>query len=220
MNIEIRKFILLESLKIEDSISKVLRELLEIEENDNKSLGFKGSALSFKNKVDILLDIGHITKEKYGEFIMFMEIRNQFIHNIDSNSFKIVLDRVNKKKKLLGIDSNLESFVKKDKNGKNTEKIYEVAFTHLCLNLKEILDEIHKTIVADKIKYLDNKIKALEANIYKKINSAIAESIDVVAETYGEALNKITKSENDYVEKMRDTFTVVFQEKLKEHEIL
>ena len=100
MNIDLRKDILEASLEIEDLLSKLLITLLRIKKSDDKSkiktLGHTGSPLSFRTKVDLLYDIDIFNKTQYTHFILFMEIRNQFIHNLDADSFDVVMPRVNK----------------------------------------------------------------------------------------------------------------------------
>ena len=86
-NIPLRSSILLCAIREENEISRALKYLLRTVRPDSKTLGNKSSSLSFKSKVDLLFDIGDLEKPAYDKLILFMEIRNQFIHNPMCNSF-------------------------------------------------------------------------------------------------------------------------------------
>ncbi|MBC6613000.1 hypothetical protein H8B15_18910 [Hymenobacter sp. BT507] len=86
-NMSLRSSILLCSIREENEISRALKYLLRTVRPDSKTLDNKSSSLSFKNKVDLLYDIGDLEKSQYDKLILFMEIRNQFIHNPNCNSF-------------------------------------------------------------------------------------------------------------------------------------
>lgn len=86
-NIDLRSKILMYSIKQEELSSEIVKKFLRISKHDLKTLGNKISSFSFKNKIDLLFDIGDIEKEQYSFLIKFMEIRNQFIHNPTCSTF-------------------------------------------------------------------------------------------------------------------------------------
>nr|WP_288835567.1 hypothetical protein [uncultured Flavobacterium sp.] len=86
-NIDLRSKILMYSIQQEALSSEVIKKFLRISKQDLKTLGNKTSSFSFKNKIDLLFDIGDIEKEEYPFLIKFMEIRNQFIHNPTCSTF-------------------------------------------------------------------------------------------------------------------------------------
>lgn len=96
MNIELRKDILEKSLTLEDALSRLLAILFRFSKDNSKTLGHKSSSLSFKTKADLLNDLGRLNDEQYRALIMFMEIRNQLIHNLDSDSLMKAVQRCNK----------------------------------------------------------------------------------------------------------------------------
>lgn len=78
------------SLLIEKSLSAFLSSLLDIKDEEN-SLSFsnKTSALSFRAKVNMLLDMNVFDKkEDNWKLEKFMEIRNQFMHNFEASTFE------------------------------------------------------------------------------------------------------------------------------------
>ncbi|MFA9392884.1 MAG: hypothetical protein ACERKD_23960 [Prolixibacteraceae bacterium] len=84
-----RKIILLPSLLIESLTSFYLSRLLNIKDlSDSKVLGNKSGCLSFSQKVNILIEMNAIPKDYRNKYLAFMEIRNQFMHNIDATNFE------------------------------------------------------------------------------------------------------------------------------------
>ena len=61
---------------------------------ESKSLGNSSSSLSFNQKVNLLLDNKSITKEEKLKLESFMNIRNQFMHNKDANSYEKAVELV------------------------------------------------------------------------------------------------------------------------------
>jgi len=88
MKMDTRIEILKISLLIEASISHFLGGLLSIKDVRNSiSLGNKSTALSFQQKINLLIDIGALNNDTKSKFQTFMEIRNQLIHNIEAKTF-------------------------------------------------------------------------------------------------------------------------------------
>ena len=83
----IRLLVLAFSLKIEGLVSHFLGQILNIDK-PSKSLGNTSSSLSLNQKVNLLLDTKYFTKEDSKTMLVFMEIRNQFMHNEEAKSFK------------------------------------------------------------------------------------------------------------------------------------
>ncbi len=85
---KIKLKILKYSLRLEKTASHSLAFVLDITVPENsRSLGNKSSALSFNQKLNLLLDSGSIDKEEKLKMDIFMEVRNQFMHNLDVDSF-------------------------------------------------------------------------------------------------------------------------------------
>lgn len=86
--IEIRKNILLKAVIMEGLTSGFLSMLLGIKNPEStKSFGNTGAALSFSQKINLLIDIGALEDLTRKKFQAFMEIRNQFMHNLEATSF-------------------------------------------------------------------------------------------------------------------------------------
>ena len=217
MNLELRTEILKDSLEIEAKLSKLLMILLDIKENDNKSLGHKGSALSLKSKVDLLYDINKINKDLYNKLIMFMEIRNQFIHNIDSDSFKIVLKRIGKEKKLISL---LDEFVANRNysisNEISEEEKFKLGFNMLSIEIVEELESARKKILEDKLEIVNTKVKAQEAEINDRALKAISDSIDEATDLFNKRWREVFNDEKDIGQSLRTLIQGLFKKKIEE----
>jgi len=102
MDVENRAQYLKYSLIVENLISVFLAKLFGIkDEQESKNLGNKSSALSFMNKINLLLDLEIVEKQDYWKFQKFMEIRNQFMHNILAATYVSCFEFVSDKEKVL-----------------------------------------------------------------------------------------------------------------------
>lgn len=73
---------------LEDMISFILGNILDIEWESSKSLGFSSSALSFKQKVQLIQDKKGIKKERINKLNTLLEIRNKFAHVKSISTFQ------------------------------------------------------------------------------------------------------------------------------------
>lgn len=87
INLELRTEVLEFALGIEFQINQLILAYLGIEKESTKAFSNKSSSLSFKNKIDLLFDIDVLSKEEHSELELLMIFRNQFLHNLNCNSF-------------------------------------------------------------------------------------------------------------------------------------
>ena len=200
MNIELKAQVLKASIEIETKLSELLLELLSINKEAPKTLGKTGSALSFKSKTDLLLDIDKIDLDLYKDLILFMEIRNQFIHNIDTNSFEIVIERVKKENHLL-------SFLKNKTLGwLDKEKQLEFAFSDFTSSLHHRLLDVSDVISAEKVESFQKILKEIVLELKLNHMNSIVEEICLDIE------NKIKTNEIEV-----NQIGKYFKEKIKEN---
>ena len=86
--VNFRSIVIEDVVKIEREISKLLKLILRIHIPDSKTLGNRNSSLSFISKIHLLNDLGNLSSENVKLFKSLAEIRNQFAHNIDCDSFE------------------------------------------------------------------------------------------------------------------------------------
>lgn len=97
-----RSIVLEFSVMIEDLLSLLLSVILKINNRgDSLSLGTKSSGLSFNAKANLLLDMKYLERDQRWKFQKFMEIRNQFAHNLKVETFEQCFQIVPGKDKLL-----------------------------------------------------------------------------------------------------------------------
>lgn len=194
---KIRYQVLDDSLILENQLSKIISELIRVPKTETKTLGHQSSSLTFKTKVDLLYDLDRISKEEYNLFILFIEIRNQLVHNFHSDSLKKVFDNIesNKKSKLLKINPNVEEHYNKSKkrgylNNDSEEKNLEFGYSYLFLKLKEIILEQHSKLIED---FKKEKTQEMELNYHQKMNEIYLAGNQILNETieeFGEIFSK------------------------------
>lgn len=71
-----------------------------------KTLSNKSGRLSFKSQIDLLFDLEVLNKDEYQKCLLIMELRNQFMHNIDCNTFKEAINILGNENQLLKYSEN------------------------------------------------------------------------------------------------------------------
>ena len=215
MNIELKSEVLQNSILIEDYLSRILTKLFLIRKTETITLGHRGTALSFKAKTDLLYDLGKIEKPLYTDLLTFMEIRNQFIHNGDTNSFIFVIkQRINNKKTFTDYVKSLNLGIE------NTEKEYQAGFHRYTASIITRLNETDEKIWSDRMNQLGkelelhNKIKELEQS--EILIECLSDSIDEVTSIFGKRFKETFKDPKDIGEKLKIDIQRVFDKKLKD----
>lgn len=188
MNIELRKDILERSLIVENALSGVLSLLFRFSKDESKTLGHTSNSLSFKTKADLLFDLKRLDDRQYKELVMFMEIRNQLIHNLDTDTLLKATNRCQKTNKFLDLNLNLKKEFIEAENETQKETILKLLFgeltQHLILTCKTILESIEKEIKVEDLR----KSKELESEFILKTIKFLGDSIDKVSDVYDEIL--------------------------------
>jgi len=177
LGLPIRKEILSTSLIVEGFTSAFLSALLGIGDFTNsRTLGNKGGSLSFNQKVDLLIEIGALSKENRSKFQAFMEIRNQFIHNYSATTYE---------KCFAATDGKAKYILKAYPQANNLSREEQLnAATH------ELSDEI-TTLTFALMKNVKEKFRHdIEADVSNKSQKAFIE-----------ALGQVKTSLDDYFDK-------------------
>ena len=166
------------SLNLERLASDIVAYLLNIESSkDSYSFGNKSTALTFNQKLNLLIDNETITKKEKEKLVYFMSIRNQFMHNIDANTFTDAFQCID------GLENKMR-------------KIYPENFTD---DREESLEKCVDSLLKDGISILfsskGNGEKKLnieaQAEIYKKYYNKQSLSIRTNFRKFKEALKEI-----------------------------
>lgn len=203
MNIQVRTTILEKSLTLENFLSQIIAQIIRVPKTKTKTLGNQSSSLSFKTKVDLLYDLDRINLEEYNLLILFMEIRNQFIHNIESDSYIKVLEILgnSKKTKLLNVNPDVAEFHTELKKRQDTEeqqeKSLEFAFDFLFLKLREIILNQHQKIIEDfekeKLQEVDSKMLEFYSVSFKIFQDTVEEFGEVFSNSLEEGIGSKTQ---------------------------
>ncbi|WP_407557911.1 hypothetical protein [Winogradskyella sp. 4-2091] len=164
---KIKLKILKYSLRLEKIASYSLAYIFDIEKPENtKSLGNKNTSLSFNQKLNLLLDSGSIVKEEKEKMEIFMEVRNQFMHNLNVDSFQDVFELLNGREKRL-------------------KKLYPDYFSE-DIKLEKSFDKVTEKLYLEGMKTLvsfkgvkDKKLKRIaNETVYKKLYDSTPRAVD------------------------------------------
>jgi len=164
------------AISIEHSISAVLSTLLDISIGESKTLGNKSSALSFKNKMDLLTDINALNRSDAKLFELFASIRNQFAHNIQVSTMAECCTFID------GLENNL--LKKYSPQAQTTDR--ETQLQH----------SLH-SLVVDLLKSLDLMLKVIEEKGYRAGKAHAHEAIAL-------SMNEVLSARNDGEEIMSE----------------
>jgi len=171
---KVRNNVLSKALRLDKLFSIMLGNLLNIDLAKTITLGNKSSALSFKAKVELLIDISALEKSDKNKFIRFMEIRNQFAHNISTESFTTCFEAID----------GLIAFLKKNYPNtigekKSKESLYERQFEDLSNDL------LNATLLIDK-KVKEKRKNYFEALYKTEAFDILVFSVEKMAKLYME----------------------------------
>jgi hypothetical protein len=208
LNLDLRIEVLSNALSLEDSVNSILLIYLAIDKKERKAISNKSGNLSFKNKIDLLFDLDILNKDEYDCFLLLMEYRNQFMHNIDCISFSYASSILgpDKKKRLLKFNQ-LPAGMDMESQLKNSffnlyGKTLEISLKKIE-ERKEIIEE-NKNMLTSQSNYfiyvLDNIFVAINT-MFDKFDASTSDQIEVLKlkirffEALTNELKKISDSE-------------------------
>lgn len=174
------------SLTLELMSSFSLAYLLDIEfdkAKESKSLGNTSSSLSFNQKVNLLLDNNSITNEEKLKLESFMNIRNQFMHNKEADSYEKAVGFVS------GLINRLKKIYPELFKETDTETALEKCVSELysdSLNIladykggreKKMTVEVERKIYTKKYNLLEKIMKSELDRVYETIKNNESDSI-------------------------------------------
>lgn len=159
MEINTRTKVIEKAVILEEVVSKILSNILDIDETNSLSFSNKNLALSFNSKINLLVDLKFVPSKISSDFQLFAEIRNKFAHvrYVDdfTKCFEVLKERKNK----------FKSYGKKNDEQSLTEEEYlNTCFDAFCFNLEIWLKAVIKTLQKSKH---DEMAKTTVVNIMK-----------------------------------------------------
>lgn len=216
MNLTLRTKILKHSLELEEALNKILIRLIKVKSKEPKTLGHKSSAISFGVKANLLYDLGRITKDEYNLLFCFMEIRNQFVHNLDADSFDKVIERINKKKLFLNSNDEFKSKLDKETDSNKKEKIYRIIYDSFYAKLLKLIINQYESLIKleeqDRISKINKEFSEIQKNMFKLLTA----SIDEGSEIFGGNLDEALHQKNRFGKVLKKTIKTIYNKKLRE----
>lgn len=155
------------SIFIERFVSAALSSLLDIDLKNSKTLSNKSSALSFRQKLDLLTDIRATDKGAVKKFQTFAEIRNQFAHNLDVHDFQSCFSFLDGTEKFLRNAYKIDGLDKLEH-----EEQLQTLYMHL---FKEIMDSSHEILRKVEEKFIKDGKEESSREVYEYVFNAIRE---------------------------------------------
>lgn len=186
IDVENRAILLRLSLNLEVLASKVLSYLLDIDYfEESYSLGNKSSSLSFNHKINLLIDNRSITKEEKKKLMAFASIRNQFMHNINANTFVEAFNHFdgleNQMRKLypknFGSDINLEESLHYCVSDLHKDGVLTLTSFKGGIG-KKMTTEVNAKVYSDFYEDLENSVKYNFDQFLEGIKNHDSESIN------------------------------------------
>jgi hypothetical protein len=191
LGVEKRLDLLEASLLMEHLTSAWLITLLGIQEWKNSKLfGNKSGNLSFNQKIELLIEIGALSKDHKNKFVAFMEIRNQFMHNYEAESYE----------KLFSFNKDTERFILrtyKQPTDISLEEQLEGGVKQLIKETKDITLSLIGSVT-------DSISKKAEGEVYKKFQ-----------QSHTDAIKELENLLNEYAEKELSKNPTVDTKRLK-----
>jgi hypothetical protein len=165
LGLDIRKEVLTTSIIVEAMTSAFLSALLGIKDfTKSRTLGNRGGSLSFNQKVDLLIEIGALSNENRSKYQAFMEVRNQFIHNLSASTYE----------KCFAATNGTDKYVLKTyPQAKDISREKQLEFA-----TRKLSDDIAKLTVALTENLKEKAKKDAELEITKKFHQAFIDSIE------------------------------------------
>lgn len=189
----VRSEVLEYSLIIENLSSFFLSGLLDISDyKKSKSLGNTGSSLSFNQKVELLIDIQALDFKEKSKYMAFMSIRNQFMHNIEADSYENCFNH------LKGTDKFLLTTYPQD----------------IKLTQEKQLENVTRSLAQDVMKITVNLMNKVKERIGEKVKN---EMLEKYQEASMSAISEIEKTLNSvYDSKVKEGVKTIGIEELKD----
>ena len=189
VELENRALVLKFSLNLEKLTSQVLSYLLDVDNIEKSfSLGNKSSSLSFNQKINLLIDNKSITKEEKKKLVAFASIRNQFMHNIKTNTFVEVFDHLD----------GLEKQMKKLYPSNFSPEYKREESLHYCVS------DLHKDGVLILTSFKGGISGKMNTEVNARVYGDFFEKLDnSVSYTFERVINEIKNNDSNAINKLR-----------------
>ena len=182
VNINNRIYVLQTALLIEKLTTIFLATLLDAKEYINGKSFNGSSALSFNQKINLLIDLGALQDDERAKFQKFMEIRNQFMHDLEADTYQNCISRIKGASNYLYKNYDLKKY-------KIGEEAIKEGVKLLSIDVYNSTMKIAKTTMDKNIEKLKGEygVKAMEA-----FKESIEETVPII-ESWAKRVNEGTE---------------------------
>jgi hypothetical protein len=168
----LRLYVIEHTIHIEMLISELIADLLNINLETSKSIGFSSAAISFSKKVQVLQDFNGIDPKLKNKLTCLMNIRNKFAHVQYVDSFENLFQKTANGEDLKKELDKWYSLEEKDDN----DEEYKYKFFKLSEELTKLLFSLRINAKIERSKYdterelKDNYLTLLKEEVLKLEN--------------------------------------------------
>lgn len=216
MNLELRKDILGNSLELEDALNRILIGLIKIKKEEPKTLGHQSSTIPFSSKVNLLYDLGAIEKEEYNLLFCFMEIRNQFMHNLDAETHEKVIRRISKKKLFFSIDNEIKKAIDIENDVTKKENLYKQLYRKFYSKLLQLIIKQYENVIERNKEEKINQVKIESLEGYQKMLKIFSDSVEEVLQEVIKGEKEIYNVDDGIGKTIKSLLNKVLSKKFKE----
>lgn len=173
IGIDTRSEVLQYALIIENFTSIFLATLLDIKDIKNsRVLGNKSNPISFNQKVTLLIEIEALDAGEKAKFWTFMEVRNQFMHNMEAINYETCFTYLDGKDKYLLKQYPQKSELPREEQLKLAFRALSEEVVKSTMGLYErVKDKIRSTVNSDMHKEFQANATNAIMEIEKAFNS-------------------------------------------------
>lgn len=158
-------------IELESYSSSFLTTIFKLPE-ETISFGRTGKALTFENKLNLMLDIASISKDDRKRFTLLQEMRNQFAHNLNAINFEFYYVITGTKP-----EHNLFKWYPPDGTGSHKERLNESVDLWLK-DLKRIHFKAERMIGSRLNKNIRDKVNAAVLEVYRRGREKLFDSFE------------------------------------------
>lgn len=198
IGIDTRSEVLQYALIIENFTSLFLGALLGIKDLKNsRVLGNKSNPISFNQKVTLLIEIEALDSAEKTKFLTFMEVRNQFMHNMEAHSYETCFSYLEGKDKYL-----LKSYPQKD--GVPKEEQLKLAF-------KELSEGVVKSTMGLYEKVKEKIGEKAKSDVHKEFMENTTDAIREIENLFNGVYEKAAKGQKQSIkiEELKEIGTMI-----------
>lgn len=198
-----RSRVIEKSVQLEELISLLICNLLDIDKENSVSFGTKSFALSFNSKINLLFDLKFLPIKLKNNLSLFSEIRNKFAHVLYVDDFTKCFEVINKNS---GKNSSKNQLLSQRNNSENEQINQEVelniCFDLLCIQTSLLIDMSSQLILKKKTE--DLKKNAIIEHLKKTIDSDVIDFSNELIEWLKIQLKEITPNEEFNLEYIKE----------------